>query len=240
MEDGGALIPAGKPLVGRAGASGATCLSLLLLMALILLVVGRRGPGQQDSLWWLQPPRSWPLRAHSFDGLKAMGLRTGKASSVRSGWLGVQPSRWPRWPSPWPTSCIRCTRLRGPVLFIERYWAYALWTIVQQFLLQCFFLLRLRRLAPGRKLRGGRGRGLFALAHLPNPILTPGHLVWGLAACLLFLHYRNLYPLAVAHAIFGITIAITIPGPVDHNMRVGLGYLTYHQHMYRLATSPKP
>ena len=72
---------------------------------------------------------------------------------------------------------------------------------------------------------------LFSLAHLPNPILTPITLFWGFAACLLFLHYRNLYPLAIAHAILGVTIAITIPGPVDHNMRVGLGYLTYgHTH----------
>jgi hypothetical protein len=68
---------------------------------------------------------------------------------------------------------------------------------------------------------------IFALAHLPNPILTPVTLLWGLAACLLFLRYRNLYPLAMAHAIFGICIAITIPGPVSHNMRVGLGYLRY-------------
>jgi hypothetical protein len=42
----------------------------------------------------------------------------------------------------------------------------------------------------------------------------------------------------IAHAILGITVAITVPGPVDHNMRVGLGYLTYDPHkqvhrMYR-------
>ena len=72
---------------------------------------------------------------------------------------------------------------------------------------------------------------LFSAAHLPNPLLTPVTLLWGFAACLLFLRYRNLYPLALAHAILGIAIAITIPGPVDHNMRVGLGYLTYgHAH----------
>ena len=73
--------------------------------------------------------------------------------------------------------------------------------------------------------------GLFALAHLPNPILAPVTLLWGFVACLLFLRYRNLYTLGMAHAVFGITIAICIPGPVIHNMRVGLGYLTYgHRH----------
>jgi hypothetical protein len=34
----------------------------------------------------------------------------------------------------------------------------------------------------------------------------------------------------LAHAILGITVAITIPGPADHNMRVGLGYLRYNPH----------
>jgi hypothetical protein len=51
-----------------------------------------------------------------------------------------------------------------------------------------------------------------------------------------FLRYRNLYPLALAHAILGITVAITIPGPMMHNMRVGLGYLKYHEaHKHRDA-----
>ena len=69
--------------------------------------------------------------------------------------------------------------------------------------------------------------GIFALAHLPNPILTPLTLLWSLAACLIFLRHHNLYPLAMAHAILGICIAITVPGSVSHNMRVGLGYLQY-------------
>jgi hypothetical protein len=34
----------------------------------------------------------------------------------------------------------------------------------------------------------------------------------------------------MAHAIFGIAIAVTIPGPITRNMRVGLGYYTYAQH----------
>ena len=52
-------------------------------------------------------------------------------------------------------------------------------------------------------------------------------LIWGLAACFVFLRFRNIFPLGMAHAIFGICVAITFPGPVVHNMRVGLGYLRY-------------
>lgn len=98
---------------------------------------------------------------------------------------------------------------------------------MQQFLMQEYFLLRLLRLLPSPTWAATTAAGIFALAHLPNPILTPVTLLWGFTACLIFLKFRNIYPLAIAHAIFGICIAITIPGPVVHNMRVGLGYLRY-------------
>jgi membrane protease YdiL (CAAX protease family) len=88
---------------------------------------------------------------------------------------------------------------------------------------------------PGPRSAAFAAAFLFALAHLPNPVLAPLTLVWGFASCLVFLRYRNLYPLAIAHAIFGITIAITIPSPIVRNMRVGLGYLRYaHRHPHTL------
>ena len=97
----------------------------------------------------------------------------------------------------------------------------------------------MRPLDRSLKLAVGVTAIIFAVAHLPNPILVPFTLLWGLAACLLFLRYRNLYPLAMAHAILGITIAIAVPGPVDHNMRVGLGYLTYaHTHSATQSAQP--
>jgi hypothetical protein len=171
----------------------------------------------------------------SFDGLKAMGLRT--ANFFRSLWVvgvalivaavAVLVAIWQG------TLHIPAT----PILFIETYCAYALWAAVQQFLLQCFFLSRLLRLLPRERFAAVMAAGIFSIAHLPSPILTPITLIWGFAACLIFLRYRNLYPLAMAHAILGISIAITIPGHVDHNMRVGLGYLTY-KHAHRPVTLP--
>jgi membrane protease YdiL (CAAX protease family) len=120
----------------------------------------------------------------------------------------------------------------GAMAFVKTYIAYAIWTGVQQFLLQGFFLLRFLRVVPKSALAALIASALFAAAHLPNPILTPLTLVWGFVACLLFIRYRNLFPLAVAHAILGITVAITVPGPAVRNMRVGLGYLTYNPHMH--------
>jgi membrane protease YdiL (CAAX protease family) len=127
----------------------------------------------------------------------------------------------------------------GFVDFVRTYWGYALWTFVQQFLMLGFFLSRIRRLM-GSGVRAAVATAvIFALAHVPNPILAPLTLVWGLAACFLFLHYRNLYPLAMAHAVLGITVAIAVPGPVVHNMRVGLGYLTYRQHAHAGAQNSR-
>ena len=123
----------------------------------------------------------------------------------------------------------------GAAFFIRSFWGYALWSLVQQFLLQCFFLLRLLRILPSQRNAVITAVCLFGIAHIPNPILTTLTLIWGSIACLLFLRYRNLYTLGVVHAIFGITLAITVPGSISRNMRVGLGYLRYpsrHHHLH--------
>ncbi len=72
--------------------------------------------------------------------------------------------------------------------------------------------------------------GLFSLAHLPNPVLTPVTLVWGIAACILFLRYRNIYTLGLAHGILGLCVAVIVPDSIQHHMRVGIGYYRYHPH----------
>jgi hypothetical protein len=166
----------------------------------------------------------------SFDGWKTMGIRT--ANFLRSLWVVAIALMAAA------AAVFLAARLHtlhpppGAGALIATFWGYALWSLVQQFLLQDFFLLRLQRLLPTGRLAVLAAAGLFALAHLPNPILTPLTFIWGFGACLLFLRYRNIFPLGIAHAIFGICLAVTIPGHVIHNMRVGLGYLTYaHDHM---------
>jgi chromate transport protein ChrA len=124
--------------------------------------------------------------------------------------------------------------------WIMTFGGYAVWSFVQQLLLQGYFLFRLVRLLPRREWAALAAATIFALAHLPNPILTPVTLIWGICACFVFLRCRNVYTLAVAHAILGITIAIAIPGPVVRNMRVGLGYLRYHApHAHAMGLQPR-
>ena len=109
-----------------------------------------------------------------------------------------------------------------------RIWGYVVWSFVQQFILQDYFLLRFLRLFRKPSWAIVMSASLFAIAHIPNPVLTVATMLWGLIACSLFLRYRDLYSLGFAHAVFGLSLAICIPAAVHHNMRVGLGYLRYH------------
>jgi hypothetical protein len=197
---------------------------------LILAVIWTPRPPQRW-LWWVAAVAVAFITAISWDGAKAMGLRA--ANFLRSLWVVGAALLMAAAAIAVAVSAHTLKFPRGVLPFVEAYFAYAVWSFVQQFLLQDFFLLRFLRLFPARR-AALFSATLFALAHVPNPVLAPITLLWGLAACLIFLRFRNLFPLALAHAIFGITIAITVPGHVDHNMRVGLGYLTYSRHFHKL------
>jgi hypothetical protein len=203
---------------------------------LIMAVIWTPRPLQRI-LWLVAAAAVAAMTCLSFDGLDAMGLR--RKNFLRSLWVPGAALALAAVAIMIADQMQTLEYPRGPIHFIRTFWAYALWTFVQQFLMQCFFLLRLLRMMPGPKSAAFAAALLFALAHLPNPILAPVTLLWGFAACMIFLRYCNLYPLGMAHAIFGITIAITVPGPVVHNMRVGLGYLTY-KHRHRPAQLFQP
>ena len=123
-----------------------------------------------------------------------------------------------------------------PTLFVRRFVGYIIFACVQQFLLQDYFLLRLLDAGLRPRAAAIAAAILFALAHLPSPILTILTFIWGLIAAAWFLRYRSLYALAVSHIILGVTLAMCIPGPTIRNMRVGLGYLTYRPpHTHHLS-----
>ena len=117
--------------------------------------------------------------------------------------------------------------LYGPLPVAAHLLGYALWALMQQFILQVYVLLRLLRLGMRRSAAVALAAVLFGLAHVPNPLLVPVTLAWGAASCLLFLRYRNLYTLALAHGILGMCLAVTVPNSIHHHMRVGLGYVEY-------------
>jgi hypothetical protein len=202
-------------------------IEIVLAYALIMMVEWTPRPLQR--VLWLVAALSLALIVwRSFDGWRAMGFRA--ANFLRS--LSIAGAALVLAAVAIAVAArMHTLHVPGGVLaFCVTYCAYAVWSGVQQFLLQGLFLLRFLRLIPRPTAAALAAAALFSSAHLPNPVLMPITFIWGLAACLLFLRYRNIYPLMMAHAILGITVAMTIPGPVDHNMRVGLGYLRYVPH----------
>jgi hypothetical protein len=104
---------------------------------------------------------------------------------------------------------------------------YVLWTFYQQFLLQDYFMDRLLRLVSSEAAAVTIAGTLFAVAHLPNLVLTAATLVWGIVSCALFRKYRNLWALGLAQGLLGLCFAICVPDALHHHLRVGLGYLRY-------------
>jgi membrane protease YdiL (CAAX protease family) len=202
-------------------------LELALGYSLILLVLWTPRPWQRP-LYILAAAVIAAILWIDFTSAQSMGLRT--ANFLRSLWIVAVALVISAISIALAIHFQTLHRVHGPVAFFKRYWGYALWSFVQQLLLQDFFLRRLRLLLPSAGLAAFTAAAIFSIAHLPSPVLTTVTFIMGLAACLLFLRYRNLYPLAIAHAILGITLAITLPNALLHNMRVGLGYLRYTQH----------
>jgi len=105
-------------------------------------------------------------------------------------------------------------------------WQYFIWALIQEFILQSFFFTRCEELF-GSSAAVWVAATLFALAHLPSPILTTFTLIGGLFFCEMFRRYRSIYPIGIVHAALGLTIAFTMPDSILHHMRVGIGYLQY-------------
>lgn len=101
---------------------------------------------------------------------------------------------------------------------------YAVWALIQEFLVLSFIFVRLRS-ALGGDSRAMFGTALlFSAAHIPSLILMCATFLLALVLIALFRRYRNIYPLAVAHAMLGLAMAISLPSGLIHNMRVGIAY----------------
>lgn len=207
-------------------------LELLIGYGLILAVIWTPRP-LQHWLYFLALGWFAVSIALSFEGWNAMGCCV--TGFWRSSWVVGVALVMAAIATIFASSYHTLHHPGSPVQWVRSFGGYTVWALMQQLLLQGYFLARLMRLLPSANLAAALTASVFSIAHLPNPILTPLTLIWGLTACLVFIRSRNVYPLAIAHAIFGISVAITIPGPLIHNMRVGLGYLEYKPHHVHLS-----
>lgn len=105
---------------------------------------------------------------------------------------------------------------------------YGIWSLEQEFILNSFFYLLLEKLLGNSHRTALCAALLFSFAHIPNPILVPATLVGGMLFVEAFRRWRNIYPLGLAHAALGLSLALTVPDPWMHHMRVGLSFLRFH------------
>ncbi len=199
-------------------------LEITAVYGMVLLIFWTPPPWQY-LLWVVASALVAAIILKSYDGPRAMGLCKGNlscslwavAATLTVAGLAVLLAAF-----------LHTLHLPGPAgSFLRRSCVYLIWALIQEMVLQCFFLSRLLHLIGNATWAAVATAVLFAVAHLPSPILTAITLICGLAACFFFLRFRTLYPLAIAHAILGLSIAVTIPRTLDRNMSVGLAYLHY-------------
>jgi membrane protease YdiL (CAAX protease family) len=104
------------------------------------------------------------------------------------------------------------------------FFGYPIWGFAQEYVLLGFIANRLQDALPER---GGIipwiNGALFALVHLPNPLLMSVTFVSGVLFTALFFRRRHLVPFALLHAIFGILINLAF-GNIHGVMSVGPNY----------------
>ncbi|MGH9535738.1 MAG: CPBP family glutamic-type intramembrane protease [Terriglobales bacterium] len=103
---------------------------------------------------------------------------------------------------------------------------YPIWALVQEFIAQGYFFVRFEAVLGGSRAVLATA-ALFAIAHIPNPVLVPVTLGGGLVLSELFRRYRTIYLLAVAQIVVALSLAAAVPNHAVRDMRVGAGYVRY-------------
>jgi hypothetical protein len=186
-------------------------------------------------IWWLRLGHPWwalsilgfIIGTHFLHGEGPLWLGFG--------WKNLREAAWPV--LPWVGSValtlvalghtLRTTRYASLRLALASILAYSAWGLLQQYLLNGYFVNRLGEFAgPGHRRAVALGAAaLFSLAHLPNWFLVPVTFAGGYACARVYLRYRSLYVLALAHGVIGYVLFLIVPDAISAHFLIGPRYV---------------
>ena len=123
-----------------------------------------------------------------------------------------------------------------PLKILKSFLFYLPWAFFQQLLLNGYFYNRLCGLtdAPLENSHGLSRKNavlisgiLFSLMHIPNPVLLAIALIGGWLSAYFFQRTRNIYLLAVIHAILAVLTMYCLPEAWHHHLHIGPGFWNY-------------
>lgn len=100
------------------------------------------------------------------------------------------------------------------------------WGVAQEYGLVVIFYRGLREIA-GERWARLVAPILFAILHLPNPLLTALTLIAGWVACTVYRRAPNLWALGIAHGVLSLAVSRSLPMAWTAGMRVGPGFLRF-------------
>jgi hypothetical protein len=104
--------------------------------------------------------------------------------------------------------------------------AYLPWGLVQQYVLNGYFLNRFSTVLSSRS-APVISAVLFSGAHTPNWFLMTVTLLGGYCSARIYRSHNNLYFLAVAHASIGFLLYLVVPDSISHHLIVGPGWFSH-------------
>jgi hypothetical protein len=102
--------------------------------------------------------------------------------------------------------------------------SYCTWGLFQQYLLNAYFVNRLLPVSASASQAAALGAACFACAHTPNWFLMLVGFGMGYCAARVWIRYRNLYFLGIAHGAIGSMLYLVVPDTISHHLTVGPGW----------------